>query len=218
MTRRNHITLLADLHGRTPQVDSASRLVLLAGDIGPDFGQRVWLNNEFMRWLDALPCPCVAIPGNHDKVLAAGDVPEHRNLTFLAIHGRPALVTVAGVSIYGNPNTLDRYWAFGAEEEDFANQLAYLPVGVDFLLCHSPPFGTLDIAIGGQNCGVHAIADAIRNKQPKVCVFGHIHESRGRAMLGQTLCINASMGMGGGPWQLRDEDWMKWQPREAVTV
>jgi len=71
---------------------------------------------------------------------------------------------------------------------------------------HVPPFDTgLDTAaeldadlgvvtIGGQPSmvavGSHAVRSFVETRQPLVSLHGHIHESRGVARLGQTVCLN----------------------------
>jgi uncharacterized protein len=72
---------------------------------------------------------------------------------------------------------------------------------------HVPPYGTgLDTANelnpdltlvyhGGQPnpipVGSHAVRQIIEEYQPALAVHGHIHESRGEARIGRTLCVNS---------------------------
>jgi uncharacterized protein len=39
-------------------------------------------------------------------------------------------------------------------------------------------------------CGSTAVRDAIERHQPALSLHGHIHEARGSARIGKTLCIN----------------------------
>jgi Icc-related predicted phosphoesterase len=69
---------------------------------------------------------------------------------------------------------------------------------------HCPPYGTgLDDAPeltedmrpkhGGRSTvpvGSKAVRDAIKDGQPALALHGHIHEARGNARIGKTLCIN----------------------------
>lgn len=74
----------SDLHGWLPDVPGDAELLLLGGDICPDFRpygrqrghlvdqggtqQAHWLDTEFREWLMAIKCPVIAIWGNHDFV------------------------------------------------------------------------------------------------------------------------------------------------------
>jgi len=74
----------ADLHGNLPEVPRDADLIVLAGDICPDFRpygrrghgmvdqsghqQANWLDTEFREWIDSFSCPVVATWGNHDFV------------------------------------------------------------------------------------------------------------------------------------------------------
>ena len=39
-------------------------------------------------------------------------------------------------------------------------------------------------------CGSKAVREAIERYQPVLSLHGHIHEARGNARVGKTLCIN----------------------------
>jgi hypothetical protein len=64
------MTVIGDLHGRTPPIRQESYLVLLAGDLLPDEGQGDFMEGPMRRWLEKCGCPVVAVPGNHDRRLA----------------------------------------------------------------------------------------------------------------------------------------------------
>ncbi|MFX1486735.1 MAG: metallophosphoesterase [Promethearchaeota archaeon] len=80
---------------------------------------------------------------------------------------------------------------------------------------HAPPYGTsLDVApeldetltpkleLGGGykmiSVGSQAVRDAILEYQPLLALHGHIHESRGKIKLGNTLCVNPGSEYGEG--------------------
>lgn len=69
-----------------------------------------------------------------------------------------------------------------------------IPEGLDVLVTHTPPRGYKDkIAWGGRHVGCPILREKIEAVQPRVCVFGHIHEDHGWCMSedNKTLMINA---------------------------
>ncbi|MFW6135937.1 MAG: metallophosphoesterase family protein, partial [Chloroflexota bacterium] len=69
---------------------------------------------------------------------------------------------------------------------------------------HAPPYGSgldeapeltedMQVAYGGQSLeavGSRAVAAVVREYQPLLGLFGHIHEGKGARRIGRTLCIN----------------------------
>ncbi|KAL9115101.1 MAG: hypothetical protein Q9227_000895 [Pyrenula ochraceoflavens] len=56
--------------------------------------------------------------------------------------------------------------------------------GVDIIVTHGPPMGTLDLAVGAHNdggahVGCEALRRAVEQCRPRLHVFGHIHEGYG---------------------------------------
>jgi uncharacterized protein len=79
-------------------------------------------------------------------------------------------------------------WSFDLSEDEAAERLAGCPAG-GVLVVHSPPKGYLD---GDRHLGSEAILRAIEDKQPRLAVCGHIHESAGDgASVGGTRVLNA---------------------------
>jgi Icc-related predicted phosphoesterase len=54
-----------------------------------------------------------------------------------------------------------------------------IPDDTDIVIVHGPPKGILDLSYNRNNqlefCGCSALAKRIRKIQPKLCLFGHIH-------------------------------------------
>jgi len=83
------------------------------------------------------------------------------------------------------------------------DQLTAPPEKTIFSL-HCPPYGTglddapeltsdMDLRNAGHStipAGSTAVREAIEALQPALSLHGHIHEARGSARLGRTLCIN----------------------------
>ncbi len=63
--------------------------------------------------------------------------------------------------------------------------------GVDILVSHYPPKGTaVDLSYRGVHIGKEIIRDVILEVKPRLCLCGHVHESRGIDRVGSTLVVN----------------------------
>ena len=70
-----------------------------------------------------------------------------------------------------------------------------IPDVTDVLIVHGPPYGCRDNAKGRQHVGCRELMDAIIRVQPRLVIFGHIHECYGCSRLNGIsgpLLINAS--------------------------
>lgn len=62
------------------------------------------------------------------------------------------------------------------------------------MVCHTPPRDTTtDIVRSGLHVGSSVVRDFIVQYKPDVCISGHIHESRGKDKIGDTVVLNAGM-------------------------
>ena len=62
------------------------------------------------------------------------------------------------------------------------------------MVCHTPPKDTvIDIVRSGMHVGSSTVRDFIVQYKPDVCISGHIHESRGKDEVGDTVVLNAGM-------------------------
>ena len=62
------------------------------------------------------------------------------------------------------------------------------------MVCHTPPKDTvIDIVRSGMHVGSSTVRDFIVQYKPDVCISGHIHESRGKDKIGNTIILNAGM-------------------------
>lgn len=60
-------------------------------------------------------------------------------------------------------------------------------------MTHGPPYGILDKTEEGLLVGCEELLAAVRRVQPKVHIFGHIHEGYGTLRREGTLFVNASI-------------------------
>lgn len=194
------IAAIADLHGHLPPTPESDVLVI-AGDLVP-FGLRApeeqvaWLDGPFREWLAAQPARrIVGIAGNHDFVFQeAPELVPDLPWTYLQDAG----CEIDGVRFWGSPWQPWFFdWAFNAPKEDgeafLAERFALVPEDVDVLVVHGPPRGYGDRAAGdGSLVGSVAQLECIDRVGPAACVFGHIHEGRGRWTRGTTELANVS--------------------------
>lgn len=183
------LALVADLHGHLPAVPECDVLVI-GGDVTPPHDHDVafqarWLDSEFRAWLDAAPATeVVGIAGNHDFVFenAPETVPGDLRWTYL----EDEAAEVGGLRFWGSPWTPWFFdWAFNApkgdaDEEFLGARYAGVPDAADVLVVHGPPRGYGDRTASGMDVGSTAFLETIDRVRPAVCLFGHIHEGRGR--------------------------------------
>lgn len=194
------IAAVADLHGVLPDLPPCD-VLLLGGDVTPTEShehafQAEWLDTRFRSWLEAQPATAiVGIAGNHDFVFdrAPELVPDDLPWTYL----QDGTTTVEGLTIHGSPWTpWFGGWAFNAprhEGETFlAEQFARAPADADVLLVHGPPRGYGDRTATGKDVGSTAQLELVDRIEPTLCVFGHIHEGRGRWERGRTQLLNCA--------------------------
>ncbi len=73
-------------------------------------------------------------------------------------------------------------------DDEMYKQMSSLPIDPNtILVTHSPPYGLFDDV--GVNIGSKAVRKIIEEKQPKLALFGHVHEHTGKANIGRTICV-----------------------------
>ena len=90
---------------------------------------------------------------------------------------------VESLKIYGTPwcKNFGR-WAFMRDNEKLEQYYDNIPEGLDILLTHDAPDiqGCGKISMGdwaGENAGNKVLAAAVKKKEPKLVLFGHIHSA-----------------------------------------
>jgi Icc-related predicted phosphoesterase len=146
-------------------------------------------------WLASMPHRHkVVIAGNHD--FGFEQTPEQaRELMRGVIYLEDTSTTIDGLVIYGSPWTPWFHgWAFnrrrGAEME---RTWAKIDPQAHILVTHGPARDVLDRTFLGVHAGCEALALAVARLQPRLHIFGHIHEGHGTQQIGATQCINASL-------------------------
>jgi predicted phosphohydrolase len=190
------IVCTSDLHGHLPDIEPCD-LLLIAGDICPArdhtrLFQRWWLADTFAPWLEQVPAAeRIMCWGNHDWI---AEQAPHLVPTLPAVVLTDQLHEWNGLRIYGLPwqrRFMD--WAFNLDEPELSHKYEIIPE-CDIIISHGPPHGYGDYSpFEKQHCGSRAFVEAIDRVQPKLVVFGHIHEGAGRWQRGPSTLINGSL-------------------------
>ena len=102
---------------------------------------------------------------------------------------------IEGVRFWGSPITPWFYnWAFNRQRGMEINaHWTKIPEDTQVLITHGPPWGVLDRTEDGSHVGCEDLSRQVQRIQPKLHVFGHIHESNGRVEHEGTTYVNASV-------------------------
>ena len=175
--RHNEIT---ELYGELPYVD----IIVHSGDC-TRYGE-FEETDLFMNWFsNRNAMHKVLVAGNHDFVLQQTDrrnwlLANNYGVTYL----EDSFININGLGIYGSPwSPVFGMWAFMKHrnaELDEVWQKVPTDGSVDLLVTHTPRYGRFDVSVrGNYNVGCEMLANRINDINPKVHVFGHIHECGG---------------------------------------
>lgn len=137
-------------------------------------------------------CAAVLVPGNGESDEELQRACEGWNEARV-LHG--AGCEIDGVTFWGLgaavPVTPFGAWSFDLTEEEAEAMLADCPPG-SILVSHSPPYGHVDIAGGGEHLGSRAVLETIERTGPRLVVCGHIHACwKQESHVGDTRIVNA---------------------------
>lgn len=190
------IALISDLHGNLPDTPECD-LLLIAGDVTPVVDhswlrQKLWIDTEFRYWLSKQPArKIIGIAGNHDFIAQSDDwLMRDLPWTYLQDEG----ATFEGLNIWGTPwtPTFGR-WAFMDKDENLDAYFSQIPDNTDILLSHGPAYGYGDLTDrSNEHVGSVTLREAITRTNPRLHVYGHIHEAYGIEQHDTTVSTNVS--------------------------
>lgn len=191
------IDCISDLHGYYPELEGGD-LLIVAGDltlrdlVTQHLGFSGWLANQSYEKI-------ILIAGNHDGQMTDWKPLDQYNLSYLQDSG----TEYKGFKIWGSPWTPTFLnWYFMKDRGmEIKQEWDKIPVDVDILITHGPPYGILDQCEDFYNSDqiVHVGCEELRNQldsgriKPKLHVFGHIHEGYGKQEINGTIFVNASI-------------------------
>jgi Icc-related predicted phosphoesterase len=178
-THGRHLEI-TELYGELPYVD----IIVHSGDC-TRYGE-FEETDLFMNWFSKQNAKHkVLVAGNHDFVLQQMDrrnwlLANNYGVTYL----EDSFINIDGIGIYGSPwSPVFGMWAFMKHrnaELDEVWQKVPTDGSVDLLVTHTPRYGRFDVSVrGNYNVGCEMLANRINDINPKVHVFGHIHECGG---------------------------------------
>lgn len=207
------IDCIADLHGFEPELPGGD-LLILAGDYTATDKLTEW--GKFFCWLEKQRYDQkIIIAGNHDNFFKTG-FPKNQieadelkevvdfldtgaDFEYLCDYG----MEYKGLKIWGTPWTPwfhgvnPKCKAFMDSEGYLEKKFRKIPQGLDILITHGPIHQILDQNIHGYACGSKALREAVEIKNPKMVIFGHIHEQGNNGIMYnhagmKTWCVNCS--------------------------
>jgi Icc-related predicted phosphoesterase len=195
------IVAISDTHGAHEKIKVPDGDVLIHSGDFCRMGQPLEFR-EFVDWFASQDHPHkIFTCGNHDAPVAAFESYCRSAAKDLGIHFLlDEEVVIDGVKFYGSPWTPHFYdWHFMKNRGDeLAEVWAKIPVDTDVLITHGPAYGHGDEVPGWhglRRAGWIELLKRIKQVQPKVHFFGHIHEGYGRTVSDEmtTTFVNAAI-------------------------
>ncbi len=186
---------IADTHAKhrlikLPKGDA----VVHAGDVS--YRGEVHEVEDFLDWFSKLNFEHkIFIAGNHDFFFEKAKAKQIEAMIPPGIHYlNDSGVEIGGINLWGSPITPKFFnWAFNrARGEDIRKHWNLIPPSTQLLITHGPPFGILDQTAREQHVGCKDLLVKVKDVNPKVHLFGHIHEAAGYTNKGATRFVNAS--------------------------
>ncbi len=187
------LVLISDTHNLHRKLSIPDGDILIhAGDLTS------WGDPKDLRslndWLGKLPHQHkLVIAGNHDFCLEQDPQTSEALLTN-CVYLRDRALTIAGIKFYGSPWQPEFcHLAFNLDRgSKIRAKWDLIPQDTDVLITHGPPFGYGDRTAHEEVVGCLDLLAAVRVIQPKLHVFGHIHEGYGVFNNEHTTFVNAS--------------------------
>ena len=187
--------LISDTHGDYTLLKNlpAADVLIHCGD-ATRFGSRDELK-KFAKAFGRCVAPMkILIAGNHDRCFE-----KHWKdaVGICALEGifylQDSAIVHQGIKYYGMPWTpAFNDWYFMATEAKMIEKVNKIPLDTDVLITHGPPKYVRDLS-RGEFCGSMVLNRTVYKLQPKLHVFGHIHEGYGTVELDDTQFVNCSL-------------------------
>lgn len=176
----------SDTHGRHERVTVPEGDVLVFAGDACERGTLDELT-RFLDWFESHPHPHkLFVAGNHDWPLDPSRAAAEEARALVVDSGATYLqddaLVLGSVKVYGSPwQPAFHDWAFNLPRggPDLQHAWAQIPDDTDLLVTHGPPHGILDRNFMRKDCGCELLTARVAEVEPRVHVFGHIHEAAG---------------------------------------
>ena len=156
------------------------------------------VRKQYAELFAAMPTPAYVTYGNVD---IPAMWPEFAKPGVQILDGQTAEIGGRSFGFVGGGLRTPMHTPFEISDEEYAAKVAAVGA-VDVLCCHIPPdVPDLLYDTGGRRLerGSVAILDAIRDTQPELVLFGHVHNPLSRrTRIGRTECVNVGHFRGRG--------------------
>jgi len=180
---------ISDTHGyhELLKIPNDIDMIIHSGDYSHSFD--VYKNegesHNFLYWYSKLDIKYkVLISGNHDTLAYKWskkfrELCKELNIIYLENED----ITIEGIKIWGSPYTPTfGNWSFMRKRDKLDKLWKTIPDDSDIVVVHGPPKGILDNSHDFNNyierCGCSALMKRMLVVQPKLMLFGHIHNNK----------------------------------------
>ena len=139
---------------------------------------------NFIYWYSLLPIKHkVFVAGNHDVCIEKNFIKKDDFERAGIIYLENDYIEVKGIKIWGSPVTPTfGEWAFMRARHKTHELWQQIPDDTDIVVVHGPPATILDLSYNRENqlesCGDSALMKRLLDINPKLCLFGHIHNCK----------------------------------------
>jgi Icc-related predicted phosphoesterase len=139
---------------------------------------------NFIYWYSLLPIKHkVFVAGNHDVCIEKNFIKKDDFERAGIIYLENDYIEVKGIKIWGSPVTPTfGEWAFMKARHKTHELWQQIPDDTDIVVVHGPPATILDLSYNRENqlefCGDSALMKRLLDINPKLCLFGHIHNCK----------------------------------------
>jgi Icc-related predicted phosphoesterase len=139
---------------------------------------------NFIYWYSLLPIKHkVFVAGNHDVCIEKNFIKKDDFERAGIIYLENDYIEIKGIKIWGSPVTPTfGEWAFMKARHKTHELWQQIPDDTDIVVVHGPPATMLDLSYNRKNelefCGDSALMKRLLDINPKLCLFGHIHNCK----------------------------------------
>jgi len=178
-----HISDTHTFHGVLTIPDGIDMIIHSGDATNPKdpYPNKVEMEN-FIFWFSKLPIKWkVFVAGNHDTSIEKKLITKLDFASNGIIYLENDFTEIEGIKIWGSPitPTFGTGWAFNKNRAKTHEVWSKIPDGTDIVICHGSPKGILDLSFNVQNelefCGDNSLKKKMISLNPKLCLFGHIH-------------------------------------------